>query len=39
VFTQAVKEWLGAEWPFRNAAFPGIDIPSGDWDKIEELKR
>ena len=37
--TRTVKQWLGAEWPFKNAAFPGIDIPSEDWEKIEELKR
>ncbi|MBT8063676.1 MAG: GNAT family N-acetyltransferase, partial [Gammaproteobacteria bacterium] len=36
---QSVKQWLGENWPFKNAAFPGIDIPDEAWEKIEELKR
>ena len=28
---QAVKEWIGNSWPFKNPAFPGRDIPWENW--------
>lgn len=37
--TAAVKGWIAAKWPFENAAFPGIDMPEEDWDKLPEIKR
>lgn len=37
--TRAVQGWLKAEWPFRNPAYPGIDISREDWEKVAELKR
>lgn len=35
----AVKSWLKAEWPFKNPAYPGIDISSEDWENVAEVKR
>ena len=37
--TSAVKGWIAAKWPFKTAAFPGIDMPEEDWDKLPEIKR
>ena len=37
--TAAVKAWLAAKWPFKNAGFPGIDMPFEEWEKLEEQKR
>ena len=37
--TVAVKAWLAAKWPFKNAAFPGIDMSFEEWEKLEEQKR
>jgi RimJ/RimL family protein N-acetyltransferase len=37
--TATVKDWIAAKWPFKNAAFPGIDMPEEDWDKLPEIKR
>jgi hypothetical protein len=36
---KAVKDWLAAEWPFKNAAFPVTDMGIEQWDQLEELKR
>ena len=36
---QAVKTWLAAEWPFKNAVLPVTDLGIEEWDKLEELKR
>lgn len=32
---EQVDSWLKAEWPFRNAAFPGRKISWDDWDGID----
>jgi len=37
--TTAVKTWLASSWPFKNAAFPGIDISEEEWQKVKEVKR
>jgi hypothetical protein len=35
----AVKEWIGKEWPFTKAAFPGRDVDWDTWRAIPEEKR
>jgi len=35
----SVKAWLAAEWPFKNAVLPGIDISMEEWEKQEDQKR
>lgn len=35
----AVKRWLGREWPFTNIAFPGRELPWPQWNTIAEEKR
>lgn len=37
--TAAVKGWIASDWPFKNAAFPIVDIPEEEWDKLPEIKR
>ena len=36
---EAVDEWLAAEWPFENAAFPGREIDWDSWNAIQDEKR
>lgn len=36
---ETVKAWLNERWPFKDAVFPGTDIPWEAWQKIEEAKR
>jgi hypothetical protein len=35
----AVREWLAADWPFENAAFPGRDVPWDEWREIPDERR
>ncbi|MEM7293759.1 MAG: GNAT family N-acetyltransferase [Pseudomonadota bacterium] len=30
----SVKNWLAAEWPFQNPAYPGRNITWGDWGNL-----
>lgn len=34
-----VSEWLTAEWPFENVAFPGREIDWNTWNAIPDEKR
>ena len=36
---EAVDEWLAAEWPFENVAFPGREINWNLWNAIPDEKR
>jgi hypothetical protein len=27
----ACREWIGTEWPFERVAYPGRDVPWGEW--------
>jgi hypothetical protein len=36
---EAVDEWLAAEWPFENVAFPGREIEWESWNAIPDEKR
>ncbi len=36
---EAVAEWLPAEWPFENVAFPGREIDWNSWNAIPDEKR
>ena len=29
-----VRGWVAAEWPFENVAYPGREIPWGEWDTM-----
>ena len=36
---EAVDEWLAAEWPFENVAFPGREIDWDSWNATPDEKR
>lgn len=36
---KAVNEWLAADWPFENVAFPGREIDWKSWESIPDEKR
>lgn len=35
----AVREWIAADWPFKNPAFAGRDITWEEWARIPEVAR
>lgn len=35
ILYKTVTEWIEADWPFSNAAFPGRDIAWEDWTSLE----
>ena len=34
-----IKDWMGREWPFENAAYPGREIDWEKWDDLADEKR
>ncbi len=36
---ETVSQWLAAEWPFENVAYPGRSIDWDSWDDIEDERR
>jgi len=36
---EVVRDWLAAEWPFENVAFPGREIDWESWNDIPEAER
>lgn len=34
---RTVKDWVNKEWPFKNIAFPGLDIKWIEWRKVRPI--